>query len=138
MKELLDLIRLSLIERIYVKLRSDRELHDKLHVGPVDHFIPNEGDISDPSGDWVTFVRLSSRRSISGCPLRSIFDLASPSPSKHLWPISSSGRPVMLVRLVLDCPLATRMQSQECEKTGFAYGFGLGCMILQEDAKLTF
>ncbi|KAH7514573.1 hypothetical protein FEM48_Zijuj11G0103900 [Ziziphus jujuba var. spinosa] len=55
-------------------------------VCPVDHFIPNEGDRSDPSGDCVTFVRLSSLRSISGRPLRSIFDLASPSPSKHLWP----------------------------------------------------
>ncbi|KAH7510843.1 hypothetical protein FEM48_ZijujUnG0078900 [Ziziphus jujuba var. spinosa] len=29
-------------------------------VCPVDHFIPNEGDRSDPSGDWVTFVLLSS------------------------------------------------------------------------------
>ncbi|KAH7537086.1 hypothetical protein FEM48_Zijuj03G0054700 [Ziziphus jujuba var. spinosa] len=51
---------------------------------PVDHFIPNEGDKSDPSGDWVTFVPPSSLRSISGHPLRSIVDLASPSPSKHL------------------------------------------------------
>lgn len=32
-KEPLDLIRLSLDERIYVKLRSDRELRGKLHVG---------------------------------------------------------------------------------------------------------
>jgi hypothetical protein len=31
-KEPLDLIRLSLDERIYVKLRSDRELRGKLHV----------------------------------------------------------------------------------------------------------
>ncbi|KAH7524367.1 hypothetical protein FEM48_Zijuj06G0111800 [Ziziphus jujuba var. spinosa] len=53
-------------------------------VCPVDHFIPNEGDKSDPSGDWVTFVPPSSLRSISGHPLRSIVDLASPSPSKHL------------------------------------------------------
>ncbi|KAH7533692.1 hypothetical protein FEM48_Zijuj04G0158500 [Ziziphus jujuba var. spinosa] len=53
-------------------------------VCPVDHFIPNEGDKSDPSGDWVTFVPPSSLRSISGRPLRSIVDLASPSPSKHL------------------------------------------------------
>nr|XP_048334487.1 serine/threonine-protein kinase PCRK1-like [Ziziphus jujuba var. spinosa] len=30
------------------------------HVCTVDHFIPNEGDKSDPSGGWVTFVRLSS------------------------------------------------------------------------------
>ncbi|RVX13096.1 Sm-like protein LSM3B [Vitis vinifera] len=30
-KEPLDLIRLSLDERIYVKLRSDRELRGKLH-----------------------------------------------------------------------------------------------------------
>ncbi|KAH7514232.1 hypothetical protein FEM48_Zijuj11G0066900 [Ziziphus jujuba var. spinosa] len=54
-------------------------------VCPVNHFIPNEGDRSDPSRDWVTFVQLSSLRSISGCPLRSIFDLVSSSPSKHLW-----------------------------------------------------
>ncbi|KAH7536853.1 hypothetical protein FEM48_Zijuj03G0030300 [Ziziphus jujuba var. spinosa] len=60
-------------------------------VCPVDHFIPNEGDRSDPSGDWVTFVRLSSLRSISGRPLRSIFNLASPSPSKHLWPLDFGG-----------------------------------------------
>jgi hypothetical protein len=33
-KEPLDLIRLSLDERIYVKLRSDRELRGKLHVCP--------------------------------------------------------------------------------------------------------
>lgn len=33
-KEPLDLIRLSLDERIYVKLRSDRELRGKLHVHP--------------------------------------------------------------------------------------------------------
>ena len=31
-KEPLDLIRLSLDERIYVKLRGDRELRGKLHV----------------------------------------------------------------------------------------------------------
>lgn len=31
-KEPLDLIRLSLNERIYVKLWSNRELHGKLHV----------------------------------------------------------------------------------------------------------
>ena len=34
-KEPLDLIRLSLDERIYVKLRSERELRGKLHVGSV-------------------------------------------------------------------------------------------------------
>ncbi|KAH7523972.1 hypothetical protein FEM48_Zijuj06G0068800 [Ziziphus jujuba var. spinosa] len=59
---------------------------------PVDHFIPNEGDKSDPSGDWVTFVPPSSLRSISGHPLRSIVDLASPSPSKHL----AGGRSLIL------------------------------------------
>ncbi|KAH7512113.1 hypothetical protein FEM48_Zijuj12G0056200 [Ziziphus jujuba var. spinosa] len=59
---------------------------------PVDHFIPNEGDKSDPSGDWVTFVPPSSLRSISGRPLRSIVDLASPSPSKHL----AGGRSLIL------------------------------------------
>ncbi|KAH7512050.1 hypothetical protein FEM48_Zijuj12G0049300 [Ziziphus jujuba var. spinosa] len=61
-------------------------------VCPVDHFIPNEGDKSDPSGDWVTFVPPSSLRSISGRPLRSIVDLASPSPSKHL----AGGRSLIL------------------------------------------
>jgi hypothetical protein len=35
-KEPLDLIRLSLDERIYVKLRSDRELRGKLHVSAPD------------------------------------------------------------------------------------------------------
>ncbi|KAG5381130.1 hypothetical protein IGI04_028972 [Brassica rapa subsp. trilocularis] len=34
-REPLDLIRLSLDERIYVKLRSDRELRGKLHVSPL-------------------------------------------------------------------------------------------------------
>ncbi|KAH7513919.1 hypothetical protein FEM48_Zijuj11G0033900 [Ziziphus jujuba var. spinosa] len=63
-------------------------------VCPIDHFIPNEGDRSDPSGDWVTFVRLSSLQSISGRPLRSIFNLASPSPSKHLWAVSMSSSSV--------------------------------------------
>ncbi|XP_048327881.2 uncharacterized protein LOC112490697 isoform X3 [Ziziphus jujuba] len=66
-------------------------------VCPVDQFIPNEGDKSDPSGDWVTFVPPSSLRSISGRPLRSIVDLASPSPSKHrrsriTIPFEASGR----------------------------------------------
>nr|XP_048320201.1 uncharacterized protein LOC125419092 isoform X2 [Ziziphus jujuba var. spinosa] len=61
-------------------------------VCPVDQFIPNEGDKSDPSGDWVTFVPPSSLRSISGRPLRSIVDLASPSPSKHL----AGGRSLIL------------------------------------------
>ncbi|CAL9096090.1 unnamed protein product, partial [Musa textilis] len=41
-KEPLDLIRLSLDERIYVKLRSDRELRGKLHVNyPSLRFAPN-------------------------------------------------------------------------------------------------
>ncbi|KAJ1871152.1 U4/U6-U5 snRNP complex subunit lsm3, partial [Coemansia sp. RSA 990] len=31
-EEPLDLVRLSLDERIYVKLRGDRELHGKLHA----------------------------------------------------------------------------------------------------------
>nr|XP_048317998.1 uncharacterized protein LOC112491470 [Ziziphus jujuba var. spinosa] len=61
-------------------------------VCPVDHVIPKEGDKSDPSGDWVTFVPPSSLRSISGRPLRSIVDLASPSPSKHL----AGGRSLIL------------------------------------------
>lgn len=34
-KEPLDLIRLSLDERIYVKLRGDRELRGRLHVSAV-------------------------------------------------------------------------------------------------------
>eukprot|EP00959_Pyramimonas_sp_CCMP1952_P276730 5784661-Pyramimonas_sp.AAC.1 len=34
-KEPLDLIRLSLDERIYVKLRGERELRGKLHVRPL-------------------------------------------------------------------------------------------------------
>jgi hypothetical protein len=33
-KEPLDLIKLSLDERIYVKMRGERELRGKLHVGP--------------------------------------------------------------------------------------------------------
>lgn len=37
-KEPLDLIRLSLDERIYVKLRSDRELRGKLHVSASSYF----------------------------------------------------------------------------------------------------
>ena len=39
-KEPLDLIRLSLDERIYVKLRSDRELRGKLHVSPFSFLSP--------------------------------------------------------------------------------------------------
>ena len=39
-KEPLDLIRLSLDERIYVKLRSDRELRGKLHVYYLSFHIP--------------------------------------------------------------------------------------------------
>lgn len=34
MKEPLDLIRLSIDERVYVKLKGDRELRGKLHVSP--------------------------------------------------------------------------------------------------------
>lgn len=44
-KEPLDLIRLSLDERIYVKLRSDRELRGKLHVRLLCRFLL-----------WVTFL----------------------------------------------------------------------------------
>jgi len=36
-EEPLDLIRLSLDERIYVKMRGDRELRGKLHVRPALH-----------------------------------------------------------------------------------------------------
>ena len=36
-KEPLDLIRLSLDERVYVKLRGERELRGKLHVCPLGH-----------------------------------------------------------------------------------------------------
>ena len=40
-KEPLDLIRLSLDERIYVKLQGDRELRGKLHVSYINHlFFP--------------------------------------------------------------------------------------------------
>jgi len=34
-REPLDLVRLSLEERVYVKLRGDRELRGKLHVFPL-------------------------------------------------------------------------------------------------------
>ena len=37
-EEPLDLIRLSLDERIYVKLRNDRELRGKLHVSNFVHY----------------------------------------------------------------------------------------------------
>nr|XP_048332868.1 uncharacterized protein LOC125423248 [Ziziphus jujuba var. spinosa] len=69
---------------------------------PVDHFIPNEGDKSDPSGDWVTFVPPSSLRSISGRPLRSIVDLASPSPSKHLAGVYPFCRSATDCAIILD------------------------------------
>lgn len=39
MEEPLDLIRLSIDERVYVKCRGDRELRGKLHVGV---FLSNE------------------------------------------------------------------------------------------------
>ncbi|KAH7513054.1 hypothetical protein FEM48_Zijuj12G0155600 [Ziziphus jujuba var. spinosa] len=42
-------------------------------VCPVDHFIPNKGDRFDPSGGWVTFVRLSF-----------LLPHLWPPPSKHL------------------------------------------------------
>lgn len=34
-KEPLDLIRLSLDEKIYVKMRNERELRGRLHVSPI-------------------------------------------------------------------------------------------------------
>jgi hypothetical protein len=37
----LDLVRLSLDEQVYVKLRGDRELRGKLHVRLVPLFLPN-------------------------------------------------------------------------------------------------
>ena len=37
MEEPLDLIRLSIDERVYVKCRGDRELRGKLHVRLFDH-----------------------------------------------------------------------------------------------------
>ena len=47
-EEPLDLIRLSLDERIYVKLRNDRELRGKLHV-------------SNTSRNWTLNIRISSQ-----------------------------------------------------------------------------
>ena len=38
--EPLDLLRLSLDERIYVKMRGDRELRGKLHVPPLPEHVP--------------------------------------------------------------------------------------------------
>lgn len=48
-KEPLDLIRLSLDERIYVKLRGDRELRGRLHVRPAHAcvLVPEERDLGD-------------------------------------------------------------------------------------------
>ncbi|KAG6545710.1 hypothetical protein Mapa_012895 [Marchantia paleacea] len=46
-KEPLDLIRLSLDERIYVKLRSDRELRGKLHVAYDQHLNMILGDVEE-------------------------------------------------------------------------------------------
>ena len=43
-EEPLDLIRLSLDERIYVKLRNDRELRGKLHVS---NLLINVGDFAN-------------------------------------------------------------------------------------------
>ncbi|MCO5600529.1 hypothetical protein L7F22_054642 [Adiantum nelumboides] len=66
-KEPLDLIRLSLDERIYVKLRSDRELRGKLHaydqhlnmiLGDVEEVIISV-EIDDETYEgivWVTFL----------------------------------------------------------------------------------
>lgn len=50
-KEPLDLIRLSLDERIYVKLRHDRELRGKLHVCLLRYFL----------SPWFTFLWSVSR-----------------------------------------------------------------------------
>lgn len=52
-EEPLDLIRLSLAERIYVKCRGERELRGKLHVRVL---LPN-------SGTNVVFENISSRPS---------------------------------------------------------------------------
>lgn len=38
-KEPLDLVRLSLDERIYVKMRNDRELRGRLHVINICNFV---------------------------------------------------------------------------------------------------
>lgn len=46
-EEPLDLIRLSIDERIFVKLRGDRELRGKLHVCTAISFFPSSCVISD-------------------------------------------------------------------------------------------
>ncbi|QCD94571.1 U6 snRNA-associated Sm-like protein LSm3 [Vigna unguiculata] len=54
-KEPLDLIRLSLDERIYVKLRSDRELRGKLHAYD-QHLNMILGDVEETTKRTVPFL----------------------------------------------------------------------------------
>lgn len=59
MEEPLDLIRLSLDERIYVKMRNDRELRGRLHVGreqDVQKSPPERGKQTKRNKPWVVFV----------------------------------------------------------------------------------
>lgn len=71
-KEPLDLIRLSLDERIYVKLRSERELRGKLHVReqknqaflPPTVFFFKKKEILASSSAWLVFH--SSSMSVVG------------------------------------------------------------------------
>uniref|UniRef100_A0A8C3DFT2 Uncharacterized protein n=1 Tax=Corvus moneduloides TaxID=1196302 RepID=A0A8C3DFT2_CORMO len=50
-EEPLDLIRLSLDERIYVKMRNDRELRGRLHVSKAFRMLPHSVK------HWVAFSR---------------------------------------------------------------------------------
>ena len=66
-EEPLDLIRLSLDERIYVKLRNDRELRGKLHV-------------SKTSRNWTLNIRISSQEGPSrsnSCQFTPVLDTVS-------------------------------------------------------------
>ncbi|KAF5735360.1 U6 snRNA-associated Sm-like protein LSm3 [Tripterygium wilfordii] len=80
-KEPLDLIRLSLDERIYVKLRSDRELRGKLHaydqhlnmiLGDVEEIVTTV-EIDDETYEEIVrghsyWRQVSRGESSNGCP----------------------------------------------------------------------
>ncbi len=59
-QEPFDLIRLSLSERVFVKLRGDRELVGVLHVSSL-HFFQSIHRCSSFSDEWVKLAILNQR-----------------------------------------------------------------------------
>lgn len=118
-KEPLDLIRLSLDERIYVKLRGERELRGKLHVGfpalplplspSCSSFLPLSLALAAPPPlPKELLLRLAA-----SCPATSLSASLGSSPTLQLRPQASILAPSLLSLPSPHEPLCRPLQSAE-------------------------